>query len=196
MYRGFDQISYMCVKLETYYPSPLLLAGVSLGLSTSTTPITRRFQNSADEGETFLVCLNTNNGAPSTTSTVRVESEDGTATGMYWHNHCIHYNAFWQEWYMLCMYWFPDIIKVFPIPTAPDDYNSVSVTLTFNQGTIEECVSLMLVDDDLEESDEWLLVRINGETGDYSNFEAIVNITISGGSSGMSYHRHWCLHAH
>ena len=86
------------------------------------------------------------------------------------------------------------IIKVFPISTVPDDYSSVSTTLTFNtQGSTEECVSVMLVDDELDEPDEWLLIRINGQTGDYSDFQAIVNISISGGPNGggtvgMSWH--------
>jgi len=87
------------------------------------------------------------------------------------------------------------IIKSFPISTAPDDYSSVSTTMTFNtQGSTEECVVVMLVDDEMDEPDEWLLIRIDGQTGDYSNFQAIVNITISGGpnggggSVGMSWH--------
>ena len=66
--------------------------------------------------------------------------------------------------------------------------------MTFNtQRSTEECVSVMLVDDELDEPDEWLLIRINGQTGDYSDFQAIVNITISGGPNGggtvgMSWH--------
>ena len=66
--------------------------------------------------------------------------------------------------------------------------------MTFNtQGSTEECVVVMLVDDELDEPDEWLLIRINGQTGDYSDFQAIVNISISGGPNGggtvgMSWH--------
>ena len=61
----------------------LSLAGVSLGLSQSTTSFVRTSSISEDEGETVRVCLNTNMGPPNTVSTLGVQSEDGTATGIH-----------------------------------------------------------------------------------------------------------------
>ena len=42
----------------------------------------------------------------------------------------------------------------------------------------------MKSDDDDDEPDEYLIVRANGEVGDYATFRAIINITISGGPPG------------
>ena len=64
---------------------------------------------------------------------------------------------------------------------APDDYARVSSTLSFSPGDAsEQCLRVELKEDDQNESDEYFIVRIRGNSGDYSNFQAIVNITISG----------------
>ena len=64
---------------------------------------------------------------------------------------------------------------------APGDYARVSSTLSFSAGDAsEQCLRVELKEDAKNESDEYFIVRIGGESGDYSNFQAIVNITISG----------------
>ena len=55
--------------------------------------------------------------------------------------------------------------------------------MTFSSAA-QQCVSVSLVNDGQNESDESFKVRVTGQSGDYSNFIGIITIIISGGSNG------------
>ena len=60
-----------------------LTIGVSFGLSVSTDSVTRTSTISEDEGGTVEVCLRPSSSPLSSSSTLSVVSEDGTAIGTY-----------------------------------------------------------------------------------------------------------------